>query len=210
MTSIVVCPIVEGHGEYEAARPLLQRVWTEIVGGQHAEVLRPIRVSRGKLLIEEELRKATELASGKLQQHPLEGARRLVLLLIDGEGDEPGCVLGPRLLSTVQRYAHEGISCSCVVADVMYETWFVAAAESLTAFLDLAGDSAVPSEPERNRLGKAWIKKRIRSAKYSETIDQPAMTAVMDLHACRSRSASFDKLCRELERMLAPPPAPAE
>lgn len=209
MTSIVVCPIVEGHGEYEAARPLLQRVWTEIVSGQHAEVLRPIRVSRGKLLIEEKLRKAIELASGKLQQHPLEGARRLVLLLIDGEGD-PCCVLGPRLLSVARSCARERISYSCVVADVMYETWFVAAAESLTAFLDLAADSTVPSEPERNRLGKAWIKKRIRSAKYSETIDQPAMTAVMDLHACRSRSASFDKLCRELERMLAPSPAPAE
>ena len=47
MTSIVVCPIVEGHGEYEAARPLIQRTWTEVVGGAHAEVLRPIRVYRG-------------------------------------------------------------------------------------------------------------------------------------------------------------------
>lgn len=205
MTSIVVCPIVEGHGEYEAARPLLQRVWTEIVGGQHAEVLRPIRVSRGKLMIEEELEKAIELASSKLQQHHLEDAGRLVLLLIDGEGD-PCCVLGPRLLSVAQRNAHQGISYSCVVADVMYETWFVAAAESLTAFLDLSGDAAVPSEPDHDGLGKTWIKKRIRSAKYSETIDQPSMTTAMDLQLCRRRSASFDKLCRELERMLPPPP----
>lgn len=201
MTSIVVCPIVEGHGEYEAARPLLQRVWTEIVGGQHAEVLRPLRVSRGKLLIEDELRKAIELASSKLQQHPLEDAGRLVLLLLDGEGD-PCCVLGPRLLSVAQRHAHQGISYSCVVADVMYETWFVAAAESLTAFLDLSGDSAVPGDPERDGLGKTWIKKRIRSAKYSETVDQPSMTVAMDLQLCRRRSASFDKLCRELERVF--------
>lgn len=208
MTSIVVCPIVEGHGEYEAARPLIQRVWTEVVGGQHAEVLRPIRVARGKLLIEQELRKALELASGKLQQHPLTGAARLALLLIDGEG-EPGCVLGPRLLSIIHRYTRGDLHYCCVVADVEYETWFVAAAESLTSWLDLSGDSTVPGDPERDRLGKGWIKKRIRRAKYSETVDQPAMTTAMDLHVCRRRSASFDKLCRELERLLTPAPAPA-
>ena len=207
MTSIVVCPIVEGHGEYEAARPLLQRVWTEIVGGQYAEVLRPIRVRRGKLLIEDELRKAVELASAKLQQHQLVGAARLVLLLIDGEG-EPGCVLGPRLLDVVQRCVRAGIDHCCVVADVMYETWFVAAAESLTSFLDLSGDRDIPADPERQKLGKGWIKTRIRAAKYSETVDQPSMTMAMDLHACRRRSASFDKLCRELERLLAPVPTP--
>jgi predicted ATPase len=41
------------------------------------------------------------------------------------------------------------------------------------------------------------IKSRV---KYSETIDQPAMTADMDLSLCRRRSPSFDKLCRELEK----------
>jgi hypothetical protein len=200
MTDVVVCPIVEGHGEYNSARPLIQRIWAEVVGGSHAEVLRPIRVSRGKLVIDEELHKATELAVGKLVDHHLTDVPKLVLLLIDGEG-EPACILGPRLLGIVRGSARSGVECTCVIANKMYETWFAAAAASLDSFLDLSGDPELPSDPERDGLGKAWIKQRIRAAKYSETVDQPAMTSVMDLRTCRQRSPSFDKLCRELERL---------
>lgn len=32
--------------------------------------------------------------------------------------------------------------------------------------------------------------------------DQPRLTAAMDLFLCRSRSRSFDKFCRELERRV--------
>jgi hypothetical protein len=49
-------------------------------------------------------------------------------------------------------------------------------------------------------LSKAWIEQRFKGTRYSETQDQPAMTLVMDLNLCRTRSPSFDKLCRELER----------
>jgi hypothetical protein len=202
MTDLVVCAIVEGHGEYEAARPLIQRTWTEVIGGGHAEVLRPIRVSRGKLLIDEELHKAAELAVSKLVEHHLTEVPKLVLLLIDAE-DDPACMLGPGRLAVLRGSARSGVECTCVVANKMYETWFVAAAASLGTFLVLSGDPQLPSDPERDRLGKAWIKQRIRAAKYSETVDQPAMTSAMDLRACRQRSPSFDKLCRELERVHA-------
>jgi hypothetical protein len=37
---------------------------------------------------------------------------------------------------------------------------------------------------------------------YAETVDQPRLTAAMDLQMCRERSKSFDKLCRELEKRL--------
>lgn len=57
-----------------------------------------------------------------------------------------------------------------------------------------------PKDLARQRCRKAWIEKRIKAPKYSETVDQPAMTAAMDLKLCRSRSPSFDKLCRELEK----------
>lgn len=56
------------------------------------------------------------------------------------------------------------------------------------------------------RCRKAWIEKRIKAPKYSETVDQPAMTAAMDLALCRSRSPSFDKLCRELEKRCGAAP----
>jgi hypothetical protein len=83
----------------------------------------------------------------------------------------------------------------------MYETWFVAASESLGKYLDLRpGDP--PSDSE-GRQGKGWIKQRIKDPKYEETRHQPAMTHAMDLNACRS-SRSFVKLCRELGKRLDP------
>ena len=197
MADLHICPIVEGHGEYEAARPLLERAWREIIGGTNVNVLRPIRQPRGKLVKETELTRALTLAAEKLLVIPEDGATRLVIVLIDAEEDLP-CELAPRLWKTISAACRPGVAYSCVLANVMYETWFVAAAESLTDFLDLA-EGEPPTDPERQRCGKTWIKKRMRRAKYSETLDQPAMTARMDMNAARARAASFDKLCRELE-----------
>lgn len=89
-----------------------------------------------------------------------------------------------------------------MIVNVEYETWFVAAAESLSAFMDLSRDSAVPEDPERTHQRKKWIQNRLRAIKYSPAVDQPAMTKAMDLTLCRQRSPSFDKLCRELEARL--------
>ena len=47
-----------------------------------------------------------------------------------------------------------------------------------------------------------WVADRFKGH-YSETVDQPALTAKMDLDLCRERSPSFDKLCRELGSQLA-------
>jgi hypothetical protein len=91
---------------------------------------------------------------------------------------------------------------ACVLANVEYETWFAAAAESLTKYLDLPAGFTASESPEDARHGKAWVKHYFRGTKYSETQDQPGMTAAMDLALCRRRSPSFDKLCRELEQRL--------
>jgi hypothetical protein len=55
---------------------------------------------------------------------------------------------------------------------------------------------------EQDGLSKGWIKSRIRRPKYSVTADMPRLTAAMDSKLCRSRSPSFDKLCRELGARL--------
>lgn len=41
------------------------------------------------------------------------------------------------------------------------------------------------------------------SRTYKETVDQRAMTAVFDLDEARAVSPSFDKLWREVERLVA-------
>jgi hypothetical protein len=70
----------------------------------------------------------------------------------------------------------------------------------LTDHLTLDNDP--PADPEQQRCGKGWIEHRFKGPKYSETVDQPRLTAAMDLHLCRQHSPSFDKLCRELEACM--------
>lgn len=199
MSRLRIFPIVEGHGDDKAIRILLQRIWTELLEGEYVEVLKPFRGKRLKLVKSGELARVLNAAMQKLQPSDSKD-RSLILVLLDAD-DDPPCILGPELLS-LARTARSDADVSCVIANVEYETWFVAAAESLSDFLDLSGDRLPAVDPEQARQGKAWIQKRYRGLKYSETVDQPAMTRAMDLTLCRQRSPSFDKLCRELEARL--------
>lgn len=201
MSRLRIAPIVEGHGEDLAVRILLQRLWTEVLGQDYVEVLKPIRSSRTKMTQSRELERALDLAVLKLRS-AASSDPALVLIMLDADEDL-ACVLGPNLLQRAK--AHRGdADISCVVATVEYETWFVAAAESLSELLELS--EAIPLSPESSRSGKAWIQKRFRGVKYSPTVDQPAMTRRMDLLQARGRSPSFDKLCRELEKRLEAQP----
>lgn len=201
MSRLRVSPVVEGHGEVKCIRILLERIWTELLGGEYIQVLQPIRVTRGKLVQDSELQNAVRLALRKSSQ-PLDIADpHMVLVLLDADEDLP-CQLGPRLLK-IARDVDSRADVACVLANPEYETWFVAAAESLRAYLNLAVDETIPDNSEALHMRKAWISQRFqrfRGLQYSETQDQPSMTHAVDLGLCRSRSASFDKLCRELER----------
>ncbi len=202
MSRLRIIPIVEGFGEVQAARTLLQRVWVELLGGEFVDVLPPIRGKLDRLVSDkfDDLCKYVELAVGKLKAVGDDGCLGLVLVLVDAE-DAASCQLGPSLLERAKA-CRPDVDLTCVVATPCFETWFVAGAESLTEHLDLVGDVPLPSAPEQARLGKAWIKQRIRRPKYSETVDMPRLTAAMDLKLCRERPPSFDKLCRELEARL--------
>jgi len=198
MARLRVLPIVEGHGEDAAIRILLERIGSELPGCEHIEVLRPLRWPKSKLLQEFELKRAIELACLKLAprsspDHPL------VLILLDADEDPP-CRLGPELLANA-RLARPDVDIVCVLAKVEYETWFVAAAESLASrgYLRLAAGESPPDRPELTRSGEAWIRRHFGGARYSKTVDQPALTRHMDLASCRQRSPSFAKLWRDLE-----------
>lgn len=200
MSRLHVAPIVEGHGEVEAIRILLSRIWTELLGGEYIDVIRPIRFPRSKLIRKEGLTRPLKLALINLASAVESGEPAMVLILLYADRD-PACALGPEIL----RYATEVRSdadLSCVLAVVEYETWFVAAADSLRDYLNLPPADEIPQAPEASRLGKGWIDGHFKGTKYSETVDQPKMTDAMNLSLCRERSPSFDKLCRELEKRM--------
>jgi hypothetical protein len=92
-----------------------------------------------------------------------------------------------------------------VLAMREYEAWFLAAAASLRGQRGLPDDLAPPAAPESLRDAKGWLNERM-SLGYKPTIDQPALTAVFDLDQART-APSFDKLVRELMRLLLPSPA---
>jgi hypothetical protein len=147
----------------------------------------------------DELCRAVKLAISKLRNPPHAGEPSLVLVLFDRDpSTELPCQMAPPLVALLQQqFSHQ--NAAVVLANVEYETWFVAAAESLTRYLELFPNETIPPDPEEKRLGKNWIKQRFRGASYSETQDQPAMTASMDFAKARERSPSFDKLCRVVE-----------
>jgi len=197
VTRLLVAPIVEGHGEVACVRGLLERIGQEQLGGAVIDSLKAFRCPRSKLLRSDDLPKVAELAVAKLRQSACGDDHLLLLVLVDADEDCPA-QLAPTLLNRLQ---HLPVHCACVLATKEFESWFVAAADSLRRYLEF--DDPVPDLPER--AGKKWIEQRFRrsrAARYSETIDQPAMAATMDLALCRLRSPSFDKLCRDLAASL--------
>ena len=199
MNQLRVAAIVEGHGEYQSIRLLLTRIWTELLGGAHLDILRPIRHKRHQLVKENELKGAIRLAASKLAHAPGPAMPSLIMILLDADEDRP-CELAPRLLAWAKE-ARADLDIVCIAANVEYETWFVAVAESLRKYLNLPANVMPLDAPEQHRLGKGWVERNfIGGSRYSETQDQPAMTAAMDIALCRARSPSFDKLCRELEK----------
>lgn len=191
---IRVYPIVEGHGEVEAVRTLLSRIWLELLGRTGIEVLRPHRLPKSKIMKPDELERAVELARRKIDALDRTADHDLVLVLFDADRDPP-CIIAPKLAAELT--ISETLDVTIVMATIEYESWFVGAAESLTEYLEL--DEPAPENPEALRLGKGWIANRMKTGAYSETLDQPRLTSVMDLRRARVRCPSFDKLCRELE-----------
>ncbi|MFG0315999.1 MAG: DUF4276 family protein [Planctomycetota bacterium JB042] len=198
MTCVIV-PIVEGHGEEAAVPHLIRRISGELCSRWDVEVSKPIRQPRSRLLMEATnsgpgyLEKAIRLAELKLAQR---GGRGFVLVLVDADDDCPAKVVGdllPRL----------GPNVSLVLPNPEFETWFAASAEALDGLLNV---DAAPETPERDRLGKAWVRHRFARGRYSESVDQVRLAHRIDLAFARERSPSFDKLCREVERRLAETP----
>jgi hypothetical protein len=203
MSSSCIIPIVEGHGEVQAVPILLRRIWQEVVASETLlHVLKPLREKRMLMIREQEFSRFVQVALAKLKSRA-DCGKGLVLVLLDRDPDSDlPCQIAPPLLGFARQHIQHA-SVSVVVANIEYETWFVAAAESLGKYLEL--DSTLPVEnPEQERKGKGWIAKRFKGVRYSETQDQPRLTSAMDLSLCRSRSRSFDKLCRDLEGWAMP------
>lgn len=183
-----IVPIVEGHGERFAVPVLFRRIIAELDLEAPIEIGGSIRRPRGTLLKTGGLESDVELAVSAAQ--PI-GA---VFVLLDSEGDCPA-QLGPDLLQRAQ-LARPDQRISVVLAHQEFESWFLAAASSLTRISVTENHHA----PESIHGCKEWLNQRLpRGSRYSETVDQVAFAATFDLALARRNSPSFDKFWREVE-----------
>ena len=194
MRPVRIASVVEGHGEVESVPILLRRYAFEWDPTVPFQALAPVRVPRGKLVKAGELERAVKLASYK-------AVGCGVLVLIDADDDCPA-TLGPQLLDRARVILRNVI---VVVAKAEFESWFIASANSIAGLRGLREDLTTPADVENNRGAKSWLTDSMIDSRhaYSETLDQPALTASFDMHTARYSSDSFDKFCRALSELLS-------
>jgi hypothetical protein len=182
--------IVEGHGEIEAVPIVIRRIVQEHTPGVALQLGHTFRIPRGSLIKTRELERAVEIAGRRV------GLSGGILIVLDSD-DELPCILGPELLTRARKVRHD-LPISVVLAKREFESWFLAAAESLRGRRGLAIDLEPPTDPESIRGAKEWLTaRRIDGKAYVETLDQPALAAVFDLQAAR-KARSFDKFYRDV------------
>jgi Domain of unknown function (DUF4276) len=196
---MMICPVVEGHGERTAFPILIRRLAQEEFGYYDLTIAPAHRLPRGRLDKGYDLEKAAELARRRIAQHGRHGA---IVLLMDAD-DDCAAQLAPSLRSRL-RAAVGAVPLSVVLATREYEAWFLAAAQSLRTSGRVSPTAMPPPNPEAIRGAKEYLEREILNpgATYSETVDQEAFTAIMSLkeaNACRS----FRKLYKDIAAILA-------
>ena len=204
MRKVSIACVVEGFGEVEALPILLRRIVTELDPNVMLHIPQPVaRISRSKIIRPGELEKEVETAARK---NTPSGA---ILILLDAD-DDCAATLGPQLPKRA-RAARSDRPIAVVLANKEYEAWFLAAAVSLRGVRRLSETLEPPANPESIRGAKEWlIKATPRGQPYDPAADQSELTRHFNLEAARA-CASFDKLYRDIERLLAElnPPVPA-
>ena len=197
MTPPFFASIVEGQGDEEALPKLIYNIAIAIGSGVYPIALRPYRIPRDILL---NTPHALEdyAASAIADAGPTD---RLVILL-DADDDCPA-ELGPQLWRRVAGIVPRERVSVCI-ANREYETWFIASLETIAEPAGINPTTPAPPNVESIRGAKEWLSRRLPSGyPYKPTLHQAALSSAVDVPLARQRSQSFDRFCREVERLLA-------
>jgi len=183
----MIQPIVEGHGEVEAAPVLLRRLVNEAKVFD-LKVGKPIRKNRSELVNRESLLKAVKVAL-------LKPGCRAILILFDSDDDCPKDLAG-----TVEGWAKQearNVPCAVVMAHREYEAWFLASIESLRGKHRIRLDAEPHPRPEGPRDAKGEFEQRmVARTTYSETADQAPLSATFDMRNAYVRCRSFRRMVK--------------
>jgi hypothetical protein len=188
---LIIQTLVEGKGE-EGAVPILLRRFREISGAFSVDFGRPIRRHRSELVNESPLRRSVQVALR--QEWGCDG----ILILFDADKDCP-----KELVLKVQSWARTEagrVPCEVVIAHREYEAWFLGSMESLRDRRNIRADAVSLADPESTRGAKEKLQSSMLKP-YSETLDQPALTALFDLAAAHRSCRSFRRMVHAFERL---------
>jgi len=206
-----IISIVEGEVERAALPILIERIASLMIPPPSIAWHSPIRTRRDSFPrsgYSEEREKILALA----RQEATSNDAILVLLDSDGEppcrhgrgGRRPLCLFEDDLIREI-RYHVPHHPLAVIWANRMYESWFLAAAPSLSdpRLFRQNADLSTPTDPEAVTNPKDWIEARmLQGLKYKVTRDQPRLTHRLNLQMARSASPSFDYFYREIERLI--------
>lgn len=189
--------IVEGDGEVAALPTLIQRIIASESPGAFVPVAARLRWPRSRLVTRPYLEQAIRIAAERATPA---GA---ILVLLDADDDCPA-TLGPQLLdwaTTARQDMHGRIA--VVLANREYESWFVASADRLGGPDGLRAGVGVPGDSESRRGAKEWLTQNMtRGGRYRPTTHQLLFSQRIAIRETRERSPSFDKLCRDIRRLV--------
>ena len=193
-----IVPIVEGDGEVLAVPLLLNKLIAEI-GRWEVGIDRPLNAGSCSNLTK----------AGGLERFVQNAALRAdcgaILVLMDAD---KGCPL-KIVREFVERITTLGTKYPVVVAvaNCEYEAWFLASLESI-AGKDLEGRRGLPAgltypdyDVENLVDVKGWLRRHL-SRKYKETLDQPALTRMINPALIAPRSRSFRRLQHAVEEAV--------
>ena len=192
-----IAPIVEGHGEVQAIPVLLRRIASVVAPEIDLRLNPALRVKAASFLDESGsgyFEKYIELAARKAKPWP----KSCVLILLDCEDSCPA-ELGPKILNRAAN-CRPDLNFLVILAHREYETWFLAAAESLKGVGGLAFDLNPPANFESIRNAKGWLSERMQGS-YNEPDHQPKMTALFDFEMAKC-TKSFDRGYKKLMGFL--------
>lgn len=190
--------VVEGHGD-EKALPMLVRQIANDLELDWPDTIETLRVHRQKVVKPGEIERAVTLLANRV------GRDGAILVVLDADDDCPREV-GPELLRRA-REARSDIQVAVVLPQREYEAWLIASLPSLRGQRGLPVDLTCEEDPQGLPSPKGWLSRRMGTSGYSESLDQPALTARISITDAR-RASSFDKLVREVSRLLQPMASP--
>lgn len=190
-----IMTIVEGPGEVNALPILLRRNAVAVAPSVVPRVPKPIRVTRGRFLKENELERYVDLAARQA------GSDGCILIILDADDDCPPQVAADILDRATTARSDRRIK--VVLAQREYEAWFLASAGSIAGQRELGSNITAPTDAESVRDAKGWLTSRMPEGRaYKETRDQPALTSMFDLEQARRGARSFDKMWRTVVDLL--------